>query len=184
MGRVTDDEIRKMNELYLVYHTYSAVAKEVGRAAGTVKRYIDPNFQLEKKELLSIDWDALSALPKIDLMKGSIGGFTSQNTYDDSISAFSLEERPGMKDKYVIINHFDEIPVPRLNTSYRVLEARLLHKTYEEYIDFCSDYLGAFVSRGGKYAGIYFENTYNVQRLVNLLNKKFKESYDEKLYEE
>ena len=42
---VTAQEIELMNTLYLELKTYSAVAKEVGRAASTVKKYIVPNFR-------------------------------------------------------------------------------------------------------------------------------------------
>ena len=66
MARVTQEEIYEMNRLYRLYGTYSAVAKEVGRAPNTVKRYIDPNFEIEEKELKKISWDVLSAAPKVD----------------------------------------------------------------------------------------------------------------------
>ena len=72
MGRVTENEIRQMNELYLQYRTYSAVAKEVGRAPSTVKKYIDPNYQINEtpKELKPIDWNVLLLAPIIDVKKG------------------------------------------------------------------------------------------------------------------
>ena len=72
MRRVTEDEIRQMNELYLQYRTYSAVAKEVGRAPSTVKKYIDPNYQINEtpKELKPIDWNVLLSAPIIDIKKG------------------------------------------------------------------------------------------------------------------
>lgn len=69
MAKVTNDEIIKMNELYLIYHTYSAVAKEVGRAPSTVKRYIDPNYVHvdEIEELKPINWKELEAAPIVDI---------------------------------------------------------------------------------------------------------------------
>lgn len=42
---ITAQEIELMNTLYLELKTYSAVAREVGRAASTVKKYIVPNFK-------------------------------------------------------------------------------------------------------------------------------------------
>lgn len=59
--RVSQDEIIKMNELYLEYGTYAAVAREVGRAPSTVKRYIDPDYesQLFPEKLLPINWEKL-----------------------------------------------------------------------------------------------------------------------------
>ena len=67
--RVTQDEIIKMNELYLEYHTYAAVAKEVGRAPSTVKRYIDPDYVSQEvcQELKEIDWEALNEVSIINI---------------------------------------------------------------------------------------------------------------------
>lgn len=45
MNKVTNDDIKLMNKLYhTVYHTYAGVAREVGFAPTTVKKYIDPNW--------------------------------------------------------------------------------------------------------------------------------------------
>lgn len=41
---VTPQEKELMNELYCKIKTYAGVAREVGRAASTVKRYIDPTY--------------------------------------------------------------------------------------------------------------------------------------------
>lgn len=59
--RVTESEIKQINELYLQYGTYAAVAREVGRAPSTVKRYVDPNYQSTPivKENKEIDWTPL-----------------------------------------------------------------------------------------------------------------------------
>lgn len=69
MARVTSEEIKEMNELYLVYGTYSAVAREVGRAPSTVKRYIDPDYisQKEPIKLKLINWKKLEAAPIINI---------------------------------------------------------------------------------------------------------------------
>lgn len=42
--RITNEEIIRMNILYLKTYNYSAVAREVGCAPSTVKKYIQPNF--------------------------------------------------------------------------------------------------------------------------------------------
>lgn len=70
MVKVTNEEIKRMNELYLQYHTYAAVAREVGRAPSTVKRYIDPDYKHEEEvvELKPIDWDELINAPIIDII--------------------------------------------------------------------------------------------------------------------
>lgn len=43
-NKVTQHDIIKINELYLQYKTYAAVARETGFAATTVKKYIIQNF--------------------------------------------------------------------------------------------------------------------------------------------
>lgn len=60
--RVTKDDVIKINELYLKYKTYAAVARETGFAPSTVKKYIDPNFTLPKKEIKKFD----KSLPTVD----------------------------------------------------------------------------------------------------------------------
>ena len=47
VSKVQPSDIVKMNELYLKYGTYAAVAREVGFAATTVKKYIVKDFQSE-----------------------------------------------------------------------------------------------------------------------------------------
>ena len=43
-NRVTQQDIIKINELYLQHKTYAAVARETGFSATTVKKYIIQNF--------------------------------------------------------------------------------------------------------------------------------------------
>ena len=45
---VTQDMIKQINELYLKIKTYSGVAREVGIAPTTVKKYIISNYQSEE----------------------------------------------------------------------------------------------------------------------------------------
>lgn len=47
-NKVQQDDIVKMNELYLQLKTYAAVSRIVGFSPTTVKRYIDPNFVTAK----------------------------------------------------------------------------------------------------------------------------------------
>ena len=49
MKRVTQDDIRKMNEAYLLCGTYSGVAKATGWSPSTVKKYIIPDYKSEGK---------------------------------------------------------------------------------------------------------------------------------------
>lgn len=42
--KITDTDKILINELYIKYRTYAAVARETGFAASTVKKYIIPNY--------------------------------------------------------------------------------------------------------------------------------------------
>lgn len=42
--KITDADKIRINELYIKYHTYAAVARETGFAASTVKKYVIPNY--------------------------------------------------------------------------------------------------------------------------------------------
>ena len=43
-NKVTQNDILNINRIYLKLGTYAATAREVGFSAGTVKKYIIPNF--------------------------------------------------------------------------------------------------------------------------------------------
>lgn len=45
MGKVTKDDIIKMNELYQKLGSYAAVAREIGFSASTVSKYVDKNYR-------------------------------------------------------------------------------------------------------------------------------------------
>ena len=44
MARVTQEDIKKFNELYYKYKTYAEVARQTGFSAGTVSKYVDKNY--------------------------------------------------------------------------------------------------------------------------------------------
>lgn len=44
-NKVTQDDIKAFNEKYYVCHNYSQVARETGFSAGTVKKYIIPDWK-------------------------------------------------------------------------------------------------------------------------------------------
>lgn len=61
--RVTDEDIKKFNKLYMLSHNYSAVARITGFTPGTVKRYIIPNYEVvEEQNITRYEGD----LPEFD----------------------------------------------------------------------------------------------------------------------
>ncbi len=47
-NKVTENDIIRMNELYLEHKTYAAVSRIVGFSASTVKKYIQKDYVSEK----------------------------------------------------------------------------------------------------------------------------------------
>ena len=51
--KITQEDILKINELYVKHKTYAAVARELGFAPTTIKKYVIPNYipqdKIEKK---------------------------------------------------------------------------------------------------------------------------------------
>jgi len=43
--KITADKIIEINRLYKAKKTYAAVARELGISPGTVKKYVDPDFE-------------------------------------------------------------------------------------------------------------------------------------------
>lgn len=159
MARVTEKEILQMNRLYQILGTYAAVGREVGRAPSTVKRYIDPNFsENESITLKQIDWNRL------------------KKNGNHRERPFYLLERPNAPGSYIISNHFDEIQgAPLCPGSYQVLEAELMGMSFEEFVKFCQECLGAkhVVLYGSRYGSLYFSKTDNVEKFVEIMNDNY-----------
>lgn len=61
--RVTDEDIKKFNKLYMLSHNYSAVARITGFTPGTVKKYIIPDYEeVEEQNITRYSGD----LPEFD----------------------------------------------------------------------------------------------------------------------
>lgn len=95
------------------------------------------------------------------------------------MKAFFLDQVPWDLNSYIISNNFDQIPMPTIYTSYQLLQARLVGMTYAEFLEFCRDYLGAQVIKriNMRYASVYFKNTPEVRKFVDILNQKFEDGY-------
>lgn len=73
--RVSSEDIIEMNELYLKFGTYAAVARTTGFSPSTVKKYIQPDYiaagtrKLVKfdKEIVDLDGESKEARDIIDL---------------------------------------------------------------------------------------------------------------------
>ena len=51
-NKITQEQILEMNKLYLQHKTYAAVARIVGCAPSTVKKYIVPDFVPEEERTI------------------------------------------------------------------------------------------------------------------------------------
>ena len=171
MGKkVTPEEIKKMNELYLIYNTYTGVAKEVGRAPSTVKRYIDPNY-LEKKEkaakpLKEINWENFIG----ETLKGKVE------------KVFWLTGRPGMEGYSILQNKLYEMGV-KTNKSYNLFPSKILGISFEEFLELCKEGLGAEINFGKNkfYPSIYLKDNAPTRKLIETLNYLVKKNGVENL---
>lgn len=77
--KVTPDDVLEMNMLYLELGTYAAVARKTGFSAGTVKKYINPDFALPAKE---VKW--VGTLPLIGSFK-----ISNEDLSDNEIEALN-----------------------------------------------------------------------------------------------
>ena len=165
MGKkVAPEEIKRMNELYLIYNTYAGVAKEVGRAPSTVKRYIDPNY-LEKKEraaapLKEINWDSF-------IKKATDKKFTSVKKE----KTFWLSEKPGMEGYFILQNNLPNRGI-FTEKSYNLFVAEFLGISFKELIDLCIEGLGAEVNFGKNknYPSIYFKDNTATKKFIDVVN--------------
>lgn len=47
-NKITNDDIININEAYLELKTYAATARKLGFSAGTIKKYVIPNYTSQK----------------------------------------------------------------------------------------------------------------------------------------
>lgn len=163
--KVTQEEIKKMNELYLILNTYSGVAKEVGRAPSTVKRYIDPNY-LEKKEreskpLREIDWNSF-------IKKFTNEKFTSVGAKERT---FWLIEKPGLPGYFILQNNLAEKGIVT-NKSYNLFLADILGISFESFEKLCIEGLGAEINYGSNklYPSIYLKDNAPTKKMLEVVN--------------
>lgn len=89
---------------------------------------------------------------------------------------FYLDPKITMPGYYVLQNHLDLIPWFYTDGAPSLIPCRLLHMTYEDYLNFCAERLGAQVSRTGAYAAIYFQLNQNTREFLEVINKLFNKS--------
>lgn len=67
---VSQEEIQRMNELYLEHKTYSAVSRIVGRAPTTVKKYIIPGYiSINAVQIIPLDLNLIQENPDLSIYK-------------------------------------------------------------------------------------------------------------------
>ena len=162
MGKkVSQEEIKEMNELYVSIGSYAGVARIVGRSAGTVKKYIDPDY-LEKKRR--------SAAP---LKKIKWEDFTKDMALPKKIEKiFWLLPKPGMEGYYILQNNLPRHGV-KTSKSYNLFPSEYLGLPFGKYLELCEESLGAEVNFGKNklYPSIYFKNNAPTQNFLTTLNK-------------
>ena len=95
-NKVTQEDIIRFNELYIIHKTYAAVARETGFAPSTVKKYIIPGYvpqeKIEKKEFTA---DMIPEKIDFSLFKGK----------DDwgELCELTKEEEEGIKELWTEI---------------------------------------------------------------------------------
>ena len=166
--KITQEEIEKINELYLVLNNYSAVAREIGRAPSTVKKYVDSSFIERKKQkeevLKPIDW----------------GAFVGKGYVKTKEKTFFLLEKPGTQNFYILQNSLPEKGI-KTDRSYNEVVARLMGFSFTDFINFCKESLGAevFYGKNTLYPSIYFKSNTQTKKFIEVINfliesKKFK----------
>lgn len=84
--RVTEEDIKLMNEVYLLCGTYSGVAKATGWSASTVKKYIISNFKGE------------STHETVEISIPSVDDTIIYLCNHDNLSCLTEEEKAEMKN--------------------------------------------------------------------------------------
>ena len=84
--KITTDMIKQINELYLQYKTYAAVARELGIAASTVKKYVVVGY-IPASERVIKRFSAVNDLPA----EYSTAAFDNVENYGD-LCTYSDEE--------------------------------------------------------------------------------------------
>jgi hypothetical protein len=96
MAQVTQDDIKRFNELYYKYKTYAEVARQTGFSAGTVSKYVDKNY-----------------IPIDDSKKKKFSGEINNKNFDNLIAA----ENWGMLFK---LTEKDEVELKELWTEMAI----------------------------------------------------------------
>ena len=159
--RVTPEEIKEMNELYLIVGSYAGVAKKVGRTAPTVKRYIDPNYSEKKakaaKPLAPVDWESFTDGRPVSRYKGK--------------KIFWLTEKPGTKDLYILQNSLPKLGI-KTDKSYLIFPSIYLGIPFEEFMKLCEESLGAEIDFPLKamWPSIYFKDNAPTRKFIETIN--------------
>lgn len=89
------------------------------------------------------------------------------------VKVFELEESGYQPNRYILRFHPDLFYTENTNGSFSVMAARVAGLPYTMYCRFCRDVLGAeVIGKGSTYPTVYFQNTDEVRKFINLLNER------------
>lgn len=86
-NRITEEQIRIINEEYLRCHTYSGAAKAAGCSPSTAKKYIIPNFSA-----------CAPSTKEYDIEPMPIESITVFTTTSQILTELTIEEEEELKD--------------------------------------------------------------------------------------
>ena len=87
--RITEEEKKRINELYIIYHNYSEVARQVGCAPSTVKKYVIKDYKSEPEKVDDIIFLEEDIPEQIDL-----NPFIKSNNFGEFCTLTEEEENP------------------------------------------------------------------------------------------
>ena len=170
MARVTEREIEQMNELYIKLGTYSAVAKELGRSAGTVSKYIKAGYQITNDDWKPGDGKEWSEAVNYKLKDASVVKRRLKGTF------IKAEKKRTVNGHYILYTTEDMLDFFNGYTreSRNLFFANIFGKeTIEEWLELLKGkYKTCVVIKGKGYPSYFFTQENDAKDLAKVINQK------------